>query len=89
MLFGCLTSPANAVNVQGEYIVQKTCKAFLLSAIVFTLLSGPFNSFNSLRAQEDEADLTAKVVKEDLKIEIEIPGVFIAEDKEEIAMEPK
>ena len=33
--------------------------------------------------------MTAKVIKEDLKIEIEIPGVFVAEDKEEIAMEPK
>ena len=33
--------------------------------------------------------MTAKVVKQDLKIEVEIPGVFIAEDKEEIAMEPK
>ena len=39
-------------------------------------------------AQEDD-DLTAKVIKDDLKIEIEIPGVFVAEDKDEIAMEPK
>ena len=38
---------------------------------------------------QENSELTAKVVKKDLKIEIEIPGVFIAEDKEEIAMEPK
>ena len=41
-----------------------------------------------LFAQDSDA-LTAKVVKDDLKIEIEIPGVFVAEDKEEIAIEPK
>lgn len=33
--------------------------------------------------------MTAKVIKQDLKIEIETPGVFIAEDKDEIAIEPE
>lgn len=44
---------------------------------------------NTVGQSENDDELTAKVVKEDLKIEIEIPGVFVAEDKEEIAMEPK
>jgi len=49
-----------------------------------------FFAGNSAAGQtDDEQELTAKVIKEDLKIEIEIPGVFVAEDKEEIAMEPK
>ena len=43
----------------------------------------------AIGANQDDSELTAKVVKNDLKIEIEIPGVFIAEDKEEIAIEPK
>ncbi len=44
---------------------------------------------NITLAQSDSESLTAKVIKDDLKIDIEIPGVFVAEDKEEIAMEPK
>ena len=40
-------------------------------------------------AQSDGEELTAKVVKDDLKIEIEIPGVFVAEDKEEVSIEPR
>ena len=38
-------------------------------------------------AQED-SELTAKVVKGDLKIEVEVPGEFVADDKDEIRMEP-
>ena len=40
-------------------------------------------------AAQEPLDLTAKVIKDDLKIEIEVPGVFVAEDKDEIAMEPR
>ena len=54
--------------------------------LTFTLVFGLVQS-NIGHGQDSE--LTAKVVKNDLKIEIEIPGVFIAEDKEEIAIEPK
>lgn len=56
----------------------------LLAALAVILI---FQS--SLAIGQEDADLTSKVVKKDLKIEIEIPGVFIAEDKEEIAIEPK
>lgn len=44
---------------------------------------------NVVAQTENDDELTATVIKEDLKIEIEIPGVFVAEDKEEIAMEPQ
>ena len=54
-----------------------------LVALVCFLSQGVF------AGTQDDSELTAKVVKKDLKIEIEIPGVFIAEDKEEIAIEPK
>lgn len=37
---------------------------------------------------QDSTELTAKVVQEDLKIEVELSGVFVADDKDEIAMEP-
>ena len=37
---------------------------------------------------QDTTELTAKVVKMDLKIEVEVVGVFVADDKDEIAMEP-
>ncbi|MEM8678540.1 MAG: HlyD family efflux transporter periplasmic adaptor subunit [Planctomycetota bacterium] len=47
------------------------------------LVSFPLSSVQA----QDEA-LTAKVVKEDLAIDVELPGVFIAEDKDELAMEP-
>ncbi len=34
-------------------------------------------------------ELTAKVLKKDLKLQIEVPGVFVAEDKDELRVEPK
>ena len=37
----------------------------------------------------DREELTAKVVKETLPIEVELSGVFVAEDKDEISVEPK
>jgi multidrug resistance efflux pump len=36
-----------------------------------------------------DEELVATVIKGDLKIEIEVPGVFVADDKQEIAIEPK
>jgi multidrug efflux pump subunit AcrA (membrane-fusion protein) len=42
---------------------------------------------HSVAAQES-SELTAKVTKGDLKIEVEVPGEFIADDKDEIRMEP-
>ncbi len=42
---------------------------------------------HSVVAQES-SELTAKVTKGDLKIEVEVPGEFIADDKDEIRMEP-
>ena len=43
--------------------------------------------FNHTYGQQDA--LTAKVTKADLAIDVEIPGVFVAEDKDELAMEPE
>ena len=60
----------------------------IISAICLAILSLSSIS-NFAMAQSDTDELTAKAIKDDLKIEIEIPGVFVAEDKEEIAMEPK
>ncbi len=42
---------------------------------------------STLSAQEDN-ELTAKVTKGDLKIEVEVSGEFVADDKDEIRMEP-
>ena len=42
---------------------------------------------NPAHAQEEP--LTAKVIKDDLAINVEIPGVFVAEDKDELAIEPE
>lgn len=39
-------------------------------------------------AVQDHSELTAKVVKGDLKIEVEVSGEFVADDKDEIRMEP-
>lgn len=53
-----------------------------LAAVIFLVATGL-----DARAQ-DSRELTARVVKEDLKIEVEVAGVFVADDKDEIAMEP-
>ena len=42
----------------------------------------------SLAQAQDSRELTAKVIKDDLKIEVDVAGVFVADDKDEIAMEP-
>ncbi len=57
---------------------------WLTLALTFLLIHA-----NASRSAGQNDALTAKVVKQDLKIEIEIPGVFVAEDKDEIAIEPK
>ncbi len=53
--------------------------------ILLGLLGAALDGGDSV-AQQPE--LTAKVLRQDLKIEIELPGVFVADDKDEIAMEP-
>ncbi len=58
-----------------------SCKAVLFLAAIATL------PLNNLRGQ-DNTELTAEVTQEDLKIEVELTGVFVADDKDEIAMEP-
>lgn len=58
----------------------------LQKVIFMTLLSIGLLSSN-LSAQDD-GELTAKVIQQDLKIEVEVSGVFVADDKDEIAMEP-
>jgi len=39
--------------------------------------------------QANDEDLTAKVTQEELPIQVELAGVFVAEDKDEIRMEPE
>lgn len=58
-----------------------SCKTVLI------LTAMAFLPFHSLQGQ-DSTELTAKVTQEDLKIEVELTGVFVADDKDEIAMEP-
>ena len=42
----------------------------------------------SLVLAQAAESLTAKVTKGDLAIDVELPGIFVAEDKDELAMEP-
>ncbi len=55
----------------------------LIILLLVPLLAQP----TAVRAQGDQ-DLTAKVSKGDLRIEVEVMGSFVADDKDEIAMEP-
>ncbi len=64
--------------------MNTTIFRFLLSALALFHVSN-----TGLPCWGQDEELTAKVVKQDLKIEIEIPGVFVADDKDEIAIEPK
>ena len=51
-------------------------------ALLFASLFG-FTSF-----AQDDIEITSKVTKADLKIEVEVNGTFVADDRDEIAMEP-
>ena len=53
----------------------------------FVALASCSLGLNPAHAQEEP--LTAKVIKDDLAIDVEIPGVFVAEDKDELAIEPE
>lgn len=57
---------------------------YLIVLIACSVLAG---GQHQTIAQETN-QLTAKVKKDDLKIEVQVSGVFVAEDKDEISMEP-
>lgn len=57
------------------------CKAVILF-VAFALLH------SAQLSGQDSTEITAEVVQADLKIEVELSGVFVADDKDEIAMEP-
>lgn len=55
-------------------------KTLVLFVISFGLTTAGF--------AQDSVELTAKVTKGDLKIDVEVTGEFVADDKDEIRMEP-
>ncbi len=60
--------------------VTATC----LGNITFGILIGAGGLLNG----QDRSELTAKVTRGDLKIEVDVMGEFVADDKDEIRMEP-
>ncbi len=60
-------------------------QTFPLVLMMTCLMSSMSTNFATA---QDTSELTAKVTKGDLKIEVEVPGEFIADDKDEIRMEP-
>ena len=68
-------------NEMNSESAARTIRLLLATFILaFTVAIQPTVLFG-----QSASELTAKVIKEDLKIEVEIAGVFVADDKDEIA----